>query len=115
MTLSDGVEVVKSVDELRKATIRLSKASREVMRMAHKRAETERDYRMALSKEIITLRHEGVQATLIADLSRGNVAQLKYERDLSMELHRSAMSSIGALQVEIQSWQSILKYMSEVE
>jgi len=42
------------------------------------------------------------------------VSHLKLERDMAQEVHRSAMSSIGALQVEIQSWQSILKYMSEV-
>lgn len=108
------MEVVQTVQQLRKATDRLSDSTKEVFRLAKARAETERDYRMALSKEIATLRAEGVQATLIPDLARGNVSQLKFERDLAMEVHRSAMSSIGALQVEIQSWQSILKYMSEV-
>ena len=112
--MSDQLEVVSTVHQLRKATERLSNASKEVMRLAKTRAQTEQEYRLALSKEIATLRAENVQATLIPDLARGNVSHLKLERDMAQEVHRSAMSSIGALQVEIQSWQSILKYMSEV-
>lgn len=108
------MEVVQTVQQLKQATDRLSDATKEVFRLAKNRAETEREYRMALSKEIVTLRAEKMPATLIGDVARGNVSHLKFERDLAMELHRSAMSSIGALQVEIQSWQSILKYMSEV-
>lgn len=107
------MELVDTVQQLKLATDRLSDATKEVFRLAKKRAETERDYREALSKEIVMLRADNVQATLIPDLSRGKVAQLKFERDLATEMHRSAMSSISALQVEIQSWQSILKYMSD--
>jgi len=109
------MEVVQTVEQLQKATERLSEATKEVFRLAKDRAETEQEYRMELSKQIATLRAENVQATLIPDLARGNVSDLKLKRDLAMEMHRSAMSSIGALQVEIQSWQSILKYMSEIE
>lgn len=109
------MEVVQTVQQLKQATDRLSDATKEVFRLAKNRAETERNYRMALSKEMTTLRAEKMPATLIGDMARGNVSDLKFERDLAMEMHRSAMSSIGALQVEIQSWQSILKYMSEVD
>lgn len=108
------MEVVQTVQQLKQATDRLSDATKEVFRLAKNRAETERNYRMALGKEMATLRAEKMPATLIGDMARGNVSDLKFERDLAMEMHRSAMSSIGALQVEIQSWQSILKYMSEV-
>lgn len=107
------MEVVQTVQHLQKATERLSEATKEVFRLAKTRAETEREYRMELAKQIALLRAENVQATLIPDLARGNVSELKFKRDMAMEMHRSAMSSIGALQVEIQSWQSILKYMSE--
>lgn len=108
------MEVVQTIDQLRAATERLSEATKKVFVLARDRATTEREYRKALSQEIVRLRHEGVQATLIPDLSRGNVADLKFERDLSHEMHRSAMSSISALETEIQSWQSMLKVMKEV-
>lgn len=109
----EKLEVVETVTQLKKATERLSEATKEVFRLAKARAQTELEYRKALSVEIAALRFDGYQATLIPDVARGNVAQLKFERDLAQEVHRSAMSSIGALQVEIQSWQSILKYMSD--
>lgn len=114
-TMNNQLEVVETVQQLRAATQRLSEASKQVFKLAKERAVTERVYRMELAKEIATLRHQGVQATLIPDLARGHVAELKEERDFAHEMHRSAMSSIGALQVEIQSWQSILRIMDEVE
>src|SRR5690625_2804528 len=90
------MEVVKSVEQLRKATERLSEATREVFRLAADRAKTEREYRIELQKEILILRSEGVQATLIPDIARGKTADLKFERDKAMEMHRSAMQSIQA-------------------
>lgn len=108
------MEVVKSVEQLRKATERLSEATKEVFRLASQRAEAERVYRMELQKEIMRLRAEGMPATLIVDVAKGKTADLKFERDKAREMHRSAMHSIQALQVEIQSWQSILRYMEEV-
>ena len=111
--MSESPELVVTVEELKKATLRLSDATKQVFRLAKARAETEREYRQALSKEIVIQRSKGVQATLIPDLCRGKVADLKFERDLAQEVHRSAMSSISALEVEIQSWQSILRYMNE--
>lgn len=112
--MSEQIEVVQTVQMLRQATARLSEASKQVLKLAKKRARSERDYRMQLSKEIMKLRSEGVQATLIPDIARGNIAELKFERDLNQELHRSAMSAIEALKVEINALQSILKIMEEV-
>ncbi len=108
------MEVVQTVESLKEATERLSLSTKKVFVLARERAETEQVYRKELAKEIMTLRHQGVQATLIGDIARGNVADLKFKRDSAHEIHRSAMSSIDALKVEIQAWQSILKIMSEV-
>lgn len=112
--MNNNPEVVETAQQLKAATERLSEATKKVFVLARDRAETERVYRMELSKQIMMLRHEGVQATLIPDIARGNVAELKFERDSAHEMHRSAMSSIDALKVEIQSWQSIMKILQEV-
>lgn len=108
------MELIKVVDQLNQSTSRLSKATKEVFKLARERAETEREYRLALSQEIMKLRAQGEPATLIADVARGNVAELKFKRDMAMELHRSAMQSISALEVEVQAWQSILRNLDEV-
>jgi len=108
------MELIKVVDHLNQSTSRLSKATKEVFKLAKDRAETEREYRLALSQEMFRLRDEGLPATMIPDLARGNISKLKYDRDLAMELHRSAMRSISALEVEVQAWQSILRNLDEV-
>jgi hypothetical protein len=77
-------------------------------------AEAERTYRMELAKEIIRLRAEGMQATLISDVARGNVAELKYKRDLAEGLYRSSLESAKALQAELSGLQSIFKQFSEM-
>jgi len=108
------MEVIQVAQQLNQTTKRLSNSTKEVFKMAKQRAETEREYRQALMQEIVRLRNEGYPATLIADVARGRTADLKFKRDLSMEMHRSALASIEALQVEVQSWQSILRNLDEI-
>lgn len=107
------MELIQVVEHLNHATSRLSKATKEVFKLAKERAEAERDYRLALSKEIVRLREQNMPATMIPDTARGNVAELKFQRDLAQEMHRSAMQSISALEVEVQAWQSILRNLDE--
>lgn len=107
-------ELTPVVKELHNATKRLSAASKEIFRLASAKAEMERAYRMSLSQEIMKLREEGVQATLIPDLARGKVAYLKFERDLAKDTYKSGISAMEALKAEINALQSIAKYQSEV-
>src|SRR5690625_7700617 len=102
------MEVIQVAQQLNKTTKRLSKSTKEVFKMAKERAETEREYRQALMQEIVRLRNEGYPATLIADVARGRTADLKFKRDLSMEMHRSDLASIEDLQVEVRRLQSSL-------
>ena len=111
---SDYMELIQVTQQLLEANQRLSKATKEVFKMARERAQTEKVYRMELAKQMTRLRIEGVQATLIPDIARGNIAELKEQRDLAKELHRSAIQSIQALQVEIQAWQSVLRNYEEL-
>lgn len=108
------MELTPIVQELYKATKRLSESSKKVFRLARAKAETERVYRSELSKVMFVMRDQKIQATLIPDLARGQVAQLKFERDLATELHRSALAAMEALKVEINALQTIARYQSEV-
>lgn len=108
------MELTPVIQELYKATQRLSAASKEIFKLASAKAEMERAYRMSLSQEIIKLRTDGIQATLIPDMARGNVAYLKYERDLAKDTYKSGISAMEALKAEINALQSIAKYQSEV-
>lgn len=108
------MELNSTVQMLREATIRLSESSKEIFRLARKKAETERAYRKELGKTMMRMRDDKIPATLIGDLATAEVADIKFERDLAAELHRSALASMEALKAEINALQSIAKYNSEV-
>ena len=108
------MELTQTVQMLHEATHRLSEASREVFRLAKKKAEAEHIYRVSLGQEMFLLREEKIPVTLIPDMARSRVAELKFERDLSADMYRAALSSMEALKVEINALQSIAKYNSEI-
>lgn len=107
----ESVEIAK---EIIRVSSRLDKVPQAIFDNAKTFAEAERVYRMELAKEITRLRAEGLQATLISDVARGNVAELKYKRDLAEGLYRSSVESSKALQAEMSGLQSILKVQSDV-
>ena len=93
---------------------RINKTTTEIYKMAKEKAQTEHDYRKALSQEIAKLRAENVQATLIPDLARGNVSELKLKRDMADVMFKSAVESLKALQSELNGLQTISKYQSDI-
>lgn len=107
----DHINIAQAI---RRVSERLDNAPQLIFGHAKAFAEAERAYRMELAKEIIRLRAEGVQATLINDVARGNVAELKYKRDLAEGLYRSSLESSKALQAELSGLQSIFKQFNEV-
>lgn len=108
------METIDIAQEIRRVSARLDKAPQAIFDNAKAFAEAERTYRMELAKEITRLRAEGMQATLISDVARGNVAELKYKRDLAEGLYRSSLESSKALQAELSGLQSIFKQFNEV-
>lgn len=104
-------EIAKSIFDIGK---RLEDGSEKLFRLNLKMAETERDYRKALATEIIKLKTEGMQATLIPDVARGITADLKFDRDLAEGKYKSARDSLNALQAEMNGLQSIFKRFEEI-
>lgn len=93
---------------------RIDKATKEIFKMAKEKAHTEYEYRQALSQEIAKLRAENLPVTLIADMARGNVAELKLKRDLADAMFKSAIESLKALQSELSGLQTVCKYQDEI-
>ncbi|WP_026676762.1 hypothetical protein [Fictibacillus gelatini] len=100
--------------EIYEATHRLAAAGNEVYRLAKEKADTERDYRLALSKEILILKSEGMSVTLVSDVARGNVADLKHKRDLAEGKYKASIEALKSIQAQVNALQSILKFQSEV-
>lgn len=109
------MDLVKVVDELYKCSQRLENGSMEIFILAKGMAETERDYRMALGKEKVRLRTSGMAISLIEDVSRGNLADLRFERDLAREKYVAGRDSMKAIIAQLNALQSILRVQSEVE
>lgn len=102
-------ELIEIAQELRGTSKRLDSASKEIFRMAKEKAEKERDYRKALAQQIMIVRESGVPATLVSDVARGNVADLKFERDLATDMFKAGIESLEAIKVQASVLQSIHK------
>lgn len=100
--------------ELYEGTKRLEKSSQEIFRLAKAHAEAERDYRIALGKEKVKLRDEGMAVGLIEDVSRGNLSDLRYKRDLAKETYIAGRDSMKAIIAQLNALQSILRHQKEV-
>ena len=108
------MELTPTLQMLRDATIRISQSSKEIFKLSKEKARTEKIYRQALAQEMLMLRSDGMPATLIPDVARGNVADLKFQRDAALETHRAALAAMESLRVEINALQTIAKYQSDI-
>lgn len=108
------MEPILISQEIHRVSQRLDNAPKAIHKAAKEFAEAERAYRKALSIEIMTLKADGLQATLIPDVARGNCSDLKYERDLAEGLYKSALESSKVLQTELSGLQSMLRVQEEV-
>lgn len=108
------MELTEITQEMYAVSKRLEKATHVLYKMAKERAETERIYRMKLAQEMIKLKSEGVNVTLIPDMSRGNISDLKFQRDLAEGQYKAAIESLEALKSQLSALQSILKYQESI-
>lgn len=109
-----SVELVQLNKLMMQSSDRIRKATTEIYKMAKEKANTEYEYRKALGQEIAKLRAEGMQATLIPDVARGNTSELKLQRDMADTMFKSAIESLRAIQAELSGLQTVARYQSEV-
>ena len=110
-----------SIMELQKLTKAIWDTSRRIedgvntlAKKAKEYAEAEKEYRLALGKEILILREQGIQATLIPDIARGNTAELKFKRDLAEVTYKTCKEMLQGLQAELSGYQSILRIQQDI-
>jgi hypothetical protein len=108
------MDLIEIKAEIRRVSKRLDAVPKTIFEAARDYATAERDYRLELSKEITRLKAEGLAASLIADIARGNCAELKFKRDLADGRLVAAKESSRALQAELSGLQSILRSQEEV-
>ena len=100
--------------ELYHGSKRLEESSKEIFNLAKAMVEKERDYRKALAVEKIRLRDEGMAVSMIDDVARGNLTDLRFERDLARETYIAAKEAMKAIQAQLSALQSILRNQEEI-
>jgi capsule polysaccharide export protein KpsE/RkpR len=89
--------------ELKKYRDKLDTAIKTLQERGQAKAQAEHDYRVALAKEILMQRSDGVPVTVISDICRGKeeIAKLKLERDVAETLYESCMQAIYSTKINI--------------
>lgn len=66
-------------------------------------AQAERDYRIAMARKVMEEREKGTPVTIISDVCRGTpeIAKLRFERDCSEVVYKSALEAINAIKLQI--------------
>lgn len=108
------MELTSVTQEIHAASQRLSKSANALFGLGRAKAEAERDYRLALSQEILRLRADNVPVSIVTDLAKGNVADALFKRDLSEAQFKAGIEAADAIKVQVSALQTILKYQTDV-
>jgi len=103
------MEHIEIAKEIMRVSKRLEKSGDALFAAANEKATKEKVYREELAKEILRRKAEGFPATLVGDLARGTVAQMKYERDLSADMFKSSIVAVEALRTVASMLQTVHK------
>lgn len=89
--------------ELKKQLKTLDQAIVALVDRGKEKAEAERDYRVALQKEILIQRDAGMPVTIIGDICRGKaeIADLKMKRDIADTMYDTCMQKIYSCKINI--------------
>ena len=109
------MEYTSITKEMQDTIQSIRKCMNQLWKQSIKKAESERDYRVALQKEILTLKAEGMATTLIPDIARGAAADLKFTRDTDEALYNTTKDSLRALQATLNAYQTIVRLQEELE
>lgn len=108
------MELSNITHEIHAASQRLSKSADALFGLGRAKAEAERDYRLALAQEILRLKSEGMQVTLIVDVAKGNVHEKLFQRDFTETQFKAGIEAADAIKVQVSALQTILKYQTDV-
>ena len=80
----------------------LDEALRQSVKRGIEHAQADRDYRVALAEKELIERNNGMPATLVSDVSRGEpkIADLRMNRDIALVLYNSAQEAINVYKLQ---------------
>lgn len=108
------MELVQLTNEMWKVNARIEKAGVELYKLAKIKAETEAQYQLEKSKEILKLKTEGMSITLIPDIVKGNLYELLLARDLADAQFTAGRDILSSLQTQATLLQTMTKFQGEI-
>lgn len=101
------------IEKLNIAQLALTKGNIEQKTLALKKAEAEKNYRIAKAKKLLELKVQKIPSTLIQDLVKGDeiIAQLGLEKDIAESAYYTAISAMENLRLEIETLRSMLTWL----
>ncbi|EGO87970.1 hypothetical protein G8S49_01385 [Clostridium botulinum C] len=109
-----ALDTVEIAQEIYTAAKRLQKSGDKLFTLAKEYAQAEQKYRQALGMEIMKLRDEKVSVSIVGDVARANIADLKFERDLAEYRYKAGRDKSQALQAEISALQTLYKRQEDI-
>jgi len=88
----------------------LTQKNDEYIDLSEKRAQAERAYSVAVSKETLRQKADGQSITIIDKVVKGSVADLKYDLDVAEGVLKACLNSIKALTIAIDTYRSLLAW-----
>ena len=107
------MDIAEKIKILEEGKSLLDKITTELKKRAYKKAETERKYRKALAIEEERLRAEKIPVTLIHDISRGRLAELRYERDIASMEYDICKEYMRNIRINQESMRTLVSFDKE--
>ena len=87
---------------------KLQKSIEELEELAQEKSQAERDYRVSVMKSILSLKSEGMAATLIPALAKGSCSDALFNRDHTKALYDVGREKIKAITLNIESYRTLI-------
>lgn len=95
-----------AINDLNDLMKRLSNGIKLMGKYGREYAEAERDYKVALAKEAMKLKADGMPVTLIDKVVYGKVAEERFKRDSAEIMYETSQENINALKLQIRVLES---------
>lgn len=107
------MDIAEKIKLLEDGKHQLDIVTKELKKRAYRKAETEREYRKALAIEEERLRAEKMPVTLIHDISRGRLSELRYKRDIASMEYDICKEYMRNIRINQESMRTLVSFDKE--
>jgi uncharacterized protein YjcR len=108
------MDVISINQKILEASTTINEGARMIFEYAKASAKATTEYDKAYAFKIQELMEKKVPVTVIKEVAKGEIADLKFKMDLQENLYDACKRSLSAQEAQLSALQSILKYQSEV-